>query len=447
MSCELTRTSHLTQVQIIGGGLAGSEAALALADRGHPCRVFEMRPDRMTPAHETGDLGELVCSNSLRSDRPENAAGLLKEELRRLASPLMGTADLHRVPAGGALAVDRSAFAASLTRQIEEHPLIDLIRGEVTKLPCEEPAILAPGPLASDGLMACVEKLVGRDRLFFFDAIAPILDGASLDPDRMFLGSRNNPDGGDDYLNAPMNQEEYLAFVQALLEAEKFVPHGFDADDKLPLFDGCQPVEAIAAGGPLSLAFGPMRPAGFEHVHSGPRPFAVVQLRAENLQRTAWNLVGFQTRLVQSEQKRVFRMIPGLENASFLRFGSLHRNSYLDGPRLLQADLSLKTAPNVLVAGQFAGAEGYIESIALGHLAALSMSARLHRSQFTPPPEETALGALHHHVTRSLIEPLQPSNIQWGLFPTVKARGKRARREAMVARAREALNGWLPAPL
>jgi methylenetetrahydrofolate--tRNA-(uracil-5-)-methyltransferase len=435
----------MSDVSIIGGGLAGCEAALVLASRGWRVRLFEMRPGKMTPAHETGELGELVCSNSLRSDRPVIAAGLLKEELRKLKSPLMQTADKTRVPAGGALAVDRAVFAATLTRLVDEHANIKAVREEVTELPVQQPTILAPGPLASDALMACVEKVVGKQRLFFFDAIAPILDAATLNMEQLFYGSRNSPVGENDYLNSPMNQEQYMAFVEALLSAEKFVPHGFETDDKLPLFDGCQPAEAIAATGPLSLAFGPMRPAGFENVYQGPRPFAVLQLRAENLQRTAYNLVGFQTRLKQSEQKRVFRMVPGLENATFLRFGSLHRNSYLDGPRLLDTDLSLKDASNVMVSGQFAGAEGYIESIALGHLTALSMADRLADNPFVPPPEETALGSLHYHVTASLVQPLQPSNIHWGLFPAIKARGKRARREAMVARARQAMDGWLSA--
>ena len=431
MSCE-----------VIGGGLAGTEAALLLADRGIGVTLFEMRPSTMTPAHCTGDLAELVCSNSLRSDSPLVAAGLLKEELRLLGSPVIRAADRLRVPAGSALAVDREQFSASLTKAVQQHPLISLVRREVTSAVREVPAILAPGPLASDALMTSVEQVVGPKRLFFFDAIAPILAAESLDLSKLFFGSRYGK-GEADYLNAPMTRAQYFSFLEELTIADRIVPHGFDADDKLPLFQGCQPIEAIAASGPLSLAHGPMKPKGFLDNPLGRDLFALVQLRAENSERTAYNMVGFQTRLRHGEQRRVLRLIPGLERAEFLRYGSLHRNSYIDSPRLLGPDLSFIGLPNVFAAGQFAGAEGYVESIAMGHLAALFLAARLGGQSAPLPPTATALGSLHHHVTGAMEEPLQPSNIHWGLFEPVKARGKRQRREAMVERARTAMQAYL----
>jgi len=427
---------------IIGGGLAGTEAALVLARAGVKVTLHEMRPATTTPAHNTHLLGELVCSNSLRSDSPTTAGGLLKEEMRRLGSPLLAVADATRVPAGSALAVDRHRFAARLTGEVEGEPNIALVRGECTAIDSSRTTLLCPGPLASPSLMAAVEKLVGRDRLFFFDAIAPIVDADSLDMSRLFYGSRYQK-GGADYLNAPLDRATYMAFVETLGTAEQFVPHGFEADDPLPLFSGCQPIEAIASGGILSLAHGPLRPTGFfKETSLGRDLFALVQLRAENLAGTAYNLVGFQTRLRQAEQKRVFRLIPGLEQAEFLRFGSLHRNSYIDSPRLLNPDLSLKAAPDVFVAGQFAGAEGYMESAALGLMAAWFILARLNGPEAPVPPPETALGALHYHVTASMHEPLEPSNIHFGLFPPGQGRGKKARRAYMVQRAREAMEGY-----
>lgn len=431
-------------VTIVGGGLAGTEAALLLARFGFQVTLCEMRPLTPTPAHESADLAELVCSNSLRAEDPLIAAGLLKEELRQLDSPLLAMAEAHRVPAGAALAVDRVAFAQALTKTVEANPAIRLERREVQDLPAEL-AVLAPGPLASASLMAAVEQLVGQERLFFFDAIAPIIEAESLDRDRLFLATRHDK-GDPDYLNSPLDRSGYLKFVAELLAGEQVVPKGFDATDKLPLFQGCQPIETIADGGPLSLAHGPMRPAGFEnneHNPHGRNLFAVVQLRAENRECTAYNMVGFQTRLRQKEQRRIFRQLPGLEKADFLRYGSLHRNSYLDGPRLLQRDLSLRASPNLFVAGQFAGGEGYVESIALGHLAARCVADRIAGKEPQIPPEETALGAIHYHVTAAVEEPLQPSHVHWGLFPSVPARGKKARRELMLKRARKSLKDWL----
>ena len=472
-------------VTVIGGGLAGVEAALFLARHGVRIRLFEMRPGTRTAAHETPHLAELVCSNSLRSDSADTGPGLLKEEMRRFGSQLLLVADACSVPAGMALAVDREMFASSLTRRVEEEPRIELIREEVRCLnrktrrpvglpegspakpasstpadlssltsrppglqastPClsEDLLILCPGPLASEALMKEVEGLVGKDRLFFFDAISPIVDADSLDRSRLFQGSRYQ-DGEGDYLNAPMNESQYLDFVETLVAAEKFVPHGFDREDALPLFSGCEPVEAIAARGPLTLAHGPMRYRGFRMMELGyPDAVAVVQLRAENRHRTAYNLVGFQTRLTQAEQRRVFRMIPGLERAQFLRYGSLHRNSYLDTPRLANADLSLRADDGIFVAGQFAGAEGYIESAALGLLAGLFALARLRGEPPPVPPDEMAFGGLMYHVTCSSTRPLQPSNIHFGLLPPVQAKGKHKKRAAMVKRARAAVDVWL----
>ncbi len=428
-------------VTIVGGGLAGTEAALVLARSGLQVLLCEMRPGTPTPAHESADLAELVCSNSLRAEDPLIAAGLLKEELRQLESPLLAEAEVHRVPAGAALAVDRGAFARALTGMVEANPAITVQRREVTELPTGL-AILAPGPLASSSLMAAVEQLVGQDRLFFFDAIAPIIDAESLDRTRLFEATRHDK-GDPDYLNVALDRTAYLRFVEELLAGEQVVPHGFDSADKLPLFQGCQPIETIADGGPLSLAHGPMRPAGFEGNPLGRNLFAVVQLRSENRACTAYNMVGFQTRLKQAEQRRVFRLLPGLEKAEFLRYGSLHRNSYIDGPRLLQRDLSLRAAPHLYVAGQFAGGEGYVESIALGHLAARCVLDRVAGREPRIPPEETALGAIHYHVTAATEEPLQPSHVHWGLFPSVPARGKKARRDLMLKRARESLHQWL----
>jgi len=432
------------RIRIVGGGLAGCEAALLLAKAGIPAVLYEMRPLRATPAHETSLLGELVCSNSLRSDSPEVAVGLLKEELRLLGSSVLAAADSTRVPAGSALAVDRDAFARELTAMVEARDGLELVRREVTEFSGEGLTLLTPGPLASDSLMRSVESLVGSDRLFFFDAIAPIVDAESLDMSSLFFGARYGK-GDADYLNAPLDRKGYMDFLQALLTADRVVPHGFDADDKLPLFQGCQPVEAIASSGMLSLAHGPLKPRGFRDNPLGRDLFALVQLRAENRERTAFNLVGFQTRLTQAEQRRVFRMLPGLGQASFLRYGSLHRNSYVDSPRLLREDLSFSTAPDIFVGGQFAGAEGYVESCALGFLAALFMISRIRSLPCPPPPAETALGGLYRHVTGATEVPLQPSNMHWGLLPPAQGKGKRGRRQAMVQRARIAMQEWLPA--
>jgi methylenetetrahydrofolate--tRNA-(uracil-5-)-methyltransferase len=438
------RDSSGSTVTVVGGGLAGTEAALFLAGRGVAVTLYEMRPERMTPAHATGNLAELVCSNSLRSDDLSTAAGLLKEEMRRLGSAVLAAADRNRVPAGTALAVDREAFSRDLTRAVEEHPLIRVVRHEVTELPSALPStILAPGPLVSDALAACIAELAGHESFFFFDAIAPIVSADSLDMTRIFRGSRYGAEEGGDYLNAPMDRETYERFVRELLAAEQFVPHGFEAGQPLPLFPGCQPIEAIASTGLQSLAHGPMRPTGFAGNPLGDRLHALVQLRAENESGTAYNLVGFQTRLKQGEQKRVFRMIPGLENAEILRYGSLHRNSFIDSPRVLSGDLSFRKRPDLFAAGQFAGAEGYVESTALGLLAAIFVHARLEGRAAPLPPDTTAIGALLRYVTTCPTSPLEPSNIHFGLLPPGRGQGRQGKRQAVVIRAREALSAWL----
>lgn len=429
-------------VDVIGGGLAGTEAALRLANWGFRVRLFEMRPHVSTPAHETDLLAELVCSNSLRSDDPNVAPGLLKRELRLLDSPVLKVADSVRVPAGSALAVDRTRFAQQLTRCVESHPNIELLRQEVTSIAPQTYTVLTPGPLCSGFLMQHLAELVGSPYLFFFDAIAPIVSADSLDMQVLFKQSRYDHGEGD-YLNSAMDEARYLAFVKALIAAEEHDAHQFE-NPKNIVFTGCEPIEAIARKGILTLAHGPMRPVGLMAPNATRRPFAVVQLRAENEQATAYNLVGFQTRLRQGEQAKVFRMIPGLENAEFLRYGSIHRNSYLDSPRLVNLDMSLKVLPNCFVGGQFSGSEGYIESIATGALAALFLANRaLGRDKALPPPE-SALGGILRHVTSSLVEPLQPSNVHFGLLPPIQARGgKSGKRAAMADRAQEAFAVWL----
>jgi methylenetetrahydrofolate--tRNA-(uracil-5-)-methyltransferase len=427
-------------VPVVGAGLAGCEAAFALAERGVPVRLLEMRPGTRTPAHTTDLPGELVCSNSFRSANPENAPGLLKEELRRAGSRLMMIADSVRVPAGDALAVDRIRFGEAVLEQIGREPLITLERREVTELPSRR-CIAAPGPLASPAIAGGIQRAAGAGYLYFYDAIAPIVDGGTIDRSIAFSGSRYGKGGEEDYLNCPMTEKEYHGFVEALIAARRVPPRLFEEEIH---FQGCQPVEAIADSGRLSLAFGPMKPVGIQPPPGRDRPFAVVQLRRENAEGTAWNLVGFQTKLVQDEQRRVFRMIPGLGEASFLRLGSVHRNTYVNGPAVLDPFLRLRTAPNVMLAGQITGVEGYIESMASGLLAGMFTAALAAGHEPVPPPAETALGALLGHVTRGTGTDFSPSNIHFGLFSgSLPGRGRRERRRAMSARALTSLESWL----
>src|SRR5438270_404739 len=388
--------SHL--VHIVGGGLAGTEAALLLADAGADVVLHEQKPERRSPAHKADGLAELVCSNSLRSDNPHNAIGLLHEELRRLGSPVLAQADRARVPAGDALAVDRVAFSGGLSAQVRAHPRLRAVSEEVRELPAgPEPCIVATGPLTAEALARSLAQAVGASQLAFYDAIAPIVAGDSVDSEVAFAQSRYGKGEGTDYLNLPLTREEYEAFVDELLRGEKVAPHEFE---QARYFEGCLPIEVMAERGRDALAFGPMKPVGLTDPRTGARPHAVVQLRAENLHRTAYNLVGFQTRLAYPEQQRIFRMIPGLAQAEFLRFGSIHRNSYVDAPRLLGPTLELRARPAVRLAGQITGVEGYIESTAMGLVAARFAAAALAGKTVPPPPPESAMGALYQHITR-----------------------------------------------
>ncbi|HEY6003434.1 MAG TPA: methylenetetrahydrofolate--tRNA-(uracil(54)-C(5))-methyltransferase (FADH(2)-oxidizing) TrmFO [Anaeromyxobacter sp.] len=433
-------------VTVIGGGLAGSEAAWRLAEGGATVDLWEMKPQRRSPAHVQDGLAELVCSNSLRSDDPRNAVGLLHEELRRLGSVVLRCADETRVPAGDALAVDRDHFSRAVTARLEAHPLVRLLRQEATALPGPEGlALVATGPLTSDALAAELASLAGG-RLHFYDAIAPIVAADSVDRSVAYALSRYGKGGGDDYLNLPFDEPRYRAFVAALLAGEKVPPHDFEEPR---YFEGCLPIEVMAERGPDVLAYGPMKPVGLEDPRTGRRPFAVVQLRREDVAGTAFNMVGFQTRLTWTEQRRIFREhVPGLANAEFLRLGQIHRNTFLEAPRVLAPDLSVRERPHLFLAGQITGVEGYVESAACGHLAARAILDRLAGRAFRPPPPGTALGALHRHLTGEAHPPgydYQPTNVVFALFPPLpgRHRGKAARKEAYVERARKELESWI----
>ena len=426
-------------VTIIGAGLAGCEAAWQAAQRGVSVTLHEMKPEKLSPAHHMPGLAELVCSNSLRGDSLENAVGLLKEELRRCKSLLLEAAEATRVPAGGALAVDRQLFSDYVTAKITTHPLINLVPGEVTELPTEGLIIVASGPLTSDSLAAALGGLTG-DRLYFYDAIAPIVTAESLDMGKIFAASRYGKGDGDDYLNCPLSEAEYLGFVNELLTAEKVAPRDFE---KVVHFEGCMPVEEIAARGVETLRFGPMKPVGLIDPRIGAEPHAVIQLRAENRERTMFNLVGFQTKLTWPEQRRVFRMIPGLEQAEFVRLGSMHRNTFINAPSLLLPSQQLKKEPRILFAGQITGVEGYVESAGSGFLAGLTAARILSGQDPLIPPPETALGALMTHITNADTRHFQPMNVNYGLFPELPGRVKKKERRGKLAeRALVALDEW-----
>jgi len=424
---------------IIGGGLAGVEAAWQATRRGVPVRLFEMKPRKFSPAHHSPLLGELVCSNSLRSNEVETAVGLLKEEMRRLGSLVMEAADATRVPAGKALAVDREAFAAFLTRSLEGEPLVSIIREEVTGLDSERLTIVAAGPLISDPLAQSLARLTGQEQLHFYDAIAPIVTAESLDMSKIFRASRWGP--GEDYLNCPLTEEEYAAFYQALITAEQVPLKDFEEPR---YFEGCLPLEVMAARGYLTLVHGPLKPVGLIDPRTGRQPFAVVQLRPENREGTLYNLVGFQTKLTYRAQQRVFRLIPGLEHAEFVRLGSIHRNTFLKAPGLLSPYLNLIRFPRLFVAGQLTGVEGYVESAAMGLLAGIN-AARLALGQpLVTPPRATALGALISHLTNTATRDFQPMNVNFGLFPPLPGRiPKRERGRAYAQRALRELAAWI----
>jgi methylenetetrahydrofolate--tRNA-(uracil-5-)-methyltransferase len=437
-------------VTIVGGGLAGCECAWQLAERGVPVRLIDMKPHKRTAAQVSDGLAELVCSNSFRSDNPQNAVGLLHEELRRVGSLLFRLADVHRVPAGDALAVDRERWSADVEAHIRRHPRIEVEPRELTELPTEGPVVVATGPLTSDALAAAIVQVTGQERLAFYDAIAPIVAADSIDRSVVFAASRWGKGDGADYLNCPMDKPQYERFVAELLAAEYLPLQDFEKG--VQYFQGCQPVEVIAASGPKSLRFGPMKPTGLDDPRTGRWAYAVVQLRAENRHGTAYNLVGFQTKMRQGEQRRVFGLIPGLEQAEFLRFGSVHRNTFLDSPRLLDESMRLLSAPQLRFAGQITGVEGYVESTASGWWVGARLAAELTGASLPPPPPESALGALIAHVIDRSVPDFQPSNLHWGLFPPLpptegRKPSKTDRKQSMLERARAALAGWLTASL
>ncbi|MDZ7641340.1 MAG: methylenetetrahydrofolate--tRNA-(uracil(54)-C(5))-methyltransferase (FADH(2)-oxidizing) TrmFO [Desulfurivibrio sp.] len=429
-------------VTIIGGGLAGAEAAWQLARRGLAVTLYEMKPQTFSPAHRSPALAELVCSNSLRADNPHAAVGLLKEEMRRLDSLIMAAADANRVPAGRALAVDREKFAAWITARLAAEPLITIIRREITEIPPPgaAPLIIAAGPLAGSALAAALANLVGGDHLAFYDAIAPIVYGDSLDHRVVFPASRYETGPGD-YLNCPLDREAYQRLISALLEAEKVPLHDFEEPR---YFEGCLPIEVMATRGEETPRFGPLKPVGLIDPRTGAEPWAVVQLRRETREGELYNLVGFQTKMTHPAQQRVLRLIPGLEQAEFARLGSIHRNTFVCAPQVLQASLQLKARPDILLAGQLSGVEGYVESAAGGLLAGLN-AARLARGQETTiPPPDCAHGALLRHLSASKPETFQPSNINFGLFPPLEGKKipKRLRGEHRARIALESLARW-----
>jgi methylenetetrahydrofolate--tRNA-(uracil-5-)-methyltransferase len=429
-------------VTIVGGGLAGCEAAWQLARRGVRVDLFEMRPVRRTPVHHTPDLGELVCSNSLRGDALDQAAGLLKEEMRRLGSLVVRVADSVRVPAGSALAVDRALFARRLTEAIEALPHVTVHRQEVLRIPEDPVTIVATGPLTSDALAADVAAFVGRDHLHFFDAVSPVVEADSIDLTKAFRAARYGK-GGDDYLNCPLGPEEYRAFHAALTTAECATLHDFERN---LFFEGCLPVEVIASRGEDTLRFGPMRPVGLDDPRTGRRPYAVVQLRQDDLAASHWSIVGFQTQLKWGEQKRVFQMIPALARAEFVRFGVVHRNTYVNAPLTLEPTFETRRRQGLFFAGQMSGVEGYVESAAAGLVAGIGASFRARGRSARAFPETTALGALGRYVSRSDPDHYQPANIAFGLLPELpqRVRDKASKRLALSHRALEALARFQP---
>ncbi|MBX7100595.1 MAG: methylenetetrahydrofolate--tRNA-(uracil(54)-C(5))-methyltransferase (FADH(2)-oxidizing) TrmFO [Myxococcaceae bacterium] len=428
-------------ITVIGAGLAGSECAYQLARLGHAVVLREQKPQKRSPAHVSEKPAELVCSNSLRSDNVESAIGLLHAELRDVSSLVLSCADLHRVPAGDALAVDREHFSDEVERRLKAQPTLRYEPGEVETLPSGT-VVVATGPLTSPALTDALKPFLG-EKLYFYDAIAPIVAADSVDPAVAFRQSRYGKGGGDDYVNLPLDEAQYRAFVTALREGQKVKPHEFEEPR---YFEGCLPIEVMAERGDDVLAYGPMKPVGLTDPRTGQRPFAVVQLRHEDAAGTAYNLVGFQTRLTWPEQKRIFGLIPGLQAAEWVRMGQIHRNTFLDAPRLLARDLSLKAEPRLFFAGQISGVEGYVESTACGYLVARALHARLTGTAFVPPPATTAMGALYRHLTGEAHpagHEYQPTNVVYALFPPLEGRMKKAdKRAAYSARARRDFAAW-----
>jgi methylenetetrahydrofolate--tRNA-(uracil-5-)-methyltransferase len=429
-------------VDVIGGGLAGCEAAWQLACAGVPVRLFEMRPSTTTPAHRTGNLAELVCSNSLRSDNPENAVGLLKREMEAMGSLIVAAARAAALPAGDALAVDRDLFAAGVQDAVASHPLVTVVREEVRELPAG-PAIVATGPLTSEALQSSLSALLGEGSLSFFDAIAPVVAADSLEMDRLYRASRYGKGGGDDYLNAQLGHGEYVAFVQALRSAEKVPTKEFERE--IPYFEGCLPIEVMAERGVDTLRYGPMKPVGLPDPRTGRIPYAVVQLRQDDLAAAHWNLVGFQTRMTFGAQQQVLRLIPGLEHARFARLGMIHRNTFICAPRHVDAQLRVKVRPSLRLAGQLTGVEGYVESAATGLAAALYVAAEMRGLEVPTLPAWTAHGGLVRHLTERPPHRFQPANASWGLMldpPGELPREKSARRKAAVTAALGTIRSW-----
>lgn len=421
-----------TSINVIGAGLAGSEAAWQIAKRGLKVRLYEMRPEKKTPAHHTQNFAELVCTNSLRANQLTNGAGLLKEEMRRLDSIIMEAADAHNVPAGGALAVDRETFSSAITEKLTNHPNVEVIREELTAIP-EGLTVIATGPLTSDPLAQAIKRLTDDEGLYFYDAAAPIVEKSSLDMDKIYLKSRYDK-GEAAYLNCPMTEEEFYNFYHELINAEMAELHDFE-DQKF--FEGCMPIEQMASRGEKTMLFGPLKPVGLEDPKTGKEPFAVVQLRQDNAAGNLYNLVGFQTHLKWGEQKRVFSMIPGLENAQFVRYGVMHRNTYLRSPEFLNATYQTKKRSDLLFAGQMAGVEGYVESAASGLYAGINAALIAQGKEPVIFPEETMMGAMAHYITHASPKHFQPINANFGIIPRLekRIREKRERNLALSQRA------------
>ena len=435
----------MSEIKILGAGLAGCEAALWLANQGVQVHLYEQKPLHFSPAHQKEGFAELICSNSLKAERLDSASGLLKEEMRLMGSSLLGCAEKTRVAAGGALAVDRDAFSREVTGLVEQHPNITLHRQRVEQIDERAPVLVATGPLTDGPLAADIQRLIGGQSLSFYDAAAPIVTAESLDMEKVFAASRYGR-GEADYLNCPFNKAEYEAFYEALSTAERAPLHDFDADGNLTVYEGCMPIEVMAGRGPDTMRFGPLRPVGLTDPRTGHRPWANVQLRSENRQNTMYNLVGFQTNLKFGEQKRVFSLIPGLEHAEFVRYGVMHRNTFLNSPKLMAENLALKAHPNVWFAGQITGFEGYMESAACGLLAARSILAALEGKTMTPPPADTMCGALIRYIT-SENKDFQPMGSNMGILPPLEThiRDKRERYAALAERAVADMKAWLEA--
>jgi len=433
----------MSRVTIIGGGFAGVEAAWAAVRLGVPVRLYEMRPHKMTPAHKTGWLAELVCSNSFKSMLPTTPSGQLKWEMEQLGSLVIPTAREFAVPAGEALAVDREPFAQAITARLESHPLIEIVREEVTDIPDDRPLIIATGPLTSESLANAIARLTGRKHLYFYDAVSPIVDASTINYERVFFGNRREK-GDPAYINCPFTKEEYERFWQALISAERVPLHDFEEPR---FFEGCVPIEELAKRGTDTLRFGPLKPVGLIDPRTGKRPYAVLQLRPENNERTLYSLVACQTRLKWGEQKRVFRLVPGLENAEFVRYGVVHRNTYLDSPRLLLPTLQFREDTRLLFAGQLVGVEGYIESAASGIVAGLNAARLVQGMPPLTPPRETVIGSLLHYIATYPHSDFPPMNANWGLLPEPEdaPRDRELRRQLKLQRAREAMREMLAA--